>query len=65
MNTMHFPAGICLLNLSRHPDGVMMLDCSREHQELVSLTTLSAMSLPFTDKSVSDLLKCLPDAFHI
>ena len=44
---------------------VMMSNCSREHQKLMSLTALSAMTLPFTDKSVSDLLKWLPDAFNI
>lgn len=33
-----------------------MLNCSQEHKRLMSLTSLSAVILPFTDKSVSDLL---------
>ncbi len=43
----------------------MVLNCSQEHQKLMSLTTLSAMTLPFADKSVSHLFKRLPDAFNI
>lgn len=39
-----------------------MFNCSQEHLKLMSLTALSAETLPFTDKSVTDLLKRLPDA---
>lgn len=44
---------------------VIMFRRSKDYWELPSLAALSAVTLPFTNESVSDSLKWLPDALTI
>lgn len=64
-HVLYPPPHVCFELFTSLQEKVAILSRSQERRRLLSLTALSAVTLPLADKRVSELLKRLPDAFNI